>query len=174
MEILLKKSLVLTGMMGVGKSTIGRILSKRLKFKFFDIDKIIEKNQKKKIYEIFEIKGESFFRDIEEKFTLKFIKKKNSVIALGGGAFINFKIRESILRNNKSFWLDAQIDALKTRIRTKKTRPLLSDNSPQNLQKIYNERKKIYKLANFKINCDNLDKYKIAKKIIDLYEKDKN
>ena len=115
----MKKSLVLTGMMGVGKSTIGRILSKRLKFKFFDIDKIIEKNQKKKIYEIFEIKGESFFRDIEEKFTLKFIKKKNSVIALGGGAFINFKIRESILRNNKSFWLDAQIDALKTRIRTK-------------------------------------------------------
>ena len=93
---------------------------------------------------------------------------------MGGGAFINFKIRESILRNNKSFWLDAQIDALKTRIRTKKTRPLLSDNSPQNLQKIYNERKKIYKLANFKINCDNLDKYKIAKKIIDLYEKDKN
>ena len=169
----MKKSLVLTGMMGVGKSTIGRILSKRLKFKFFDIDKIIEKNQKKKIYEIFEIKGESFFRDIEEKFTLKFIKKKNSVIALGGGAFINLKIRESILRNNKSFWLDAQIDALKTRIRTKKTRPLLSDNSPQNLQKIYNERKKIYKLANFKINCDNLDKYKIAKKIIDLYEKDK-
>ena len=169
----MKKSLVLTGMMGVGKSTIGRILSKKLKFKFFDIDKIIEKNQKKKIYEIFEIKGESFFRDIEEKFTLKFIKKKNSVIALGGGAFINLKIRESILRNNKSFWLDAQIDALKTRIRTKKTRPLLSDNSPQNLQKIYNERKKIYKLANFKINCDNLDKYKIAKKIIDLYEKDK-
>ena len=161
-------------MMGVGKSTIGRLLSKKLKFKFVDIDKIIEKNQKKKIYEIFEIKGESFFRDIEEKFTLKFIKKKNSVIALGGGAFINLKIRESILRNNKSFWLDAQIDALKTRIRTKKTRPLLSDNSPQNLQKIYNERKKIYKLANFKINCDNLDKYKIAKKIIDLYEKDKN
>ena len=161
-------------MMGVGKSTIGRLLSKKLKFKFVDIDKIIEKNQKKKIYEIFEIKGESFFRDIEEKFTLKFIKKKNSVIALGGGAFINLKIRESILRNNKSFWLDAQIDALKTRIRTKKTRPLLSGNSPQNLKKIYNERKKIYKLANFKINCDNLDKYKIAKKIIDLYEKDKN
>ena len=55
----MKKSLVLTGMMGVGKSTIGRLLSKKLKFKFVDIDKIIEKNQKKKIYEIFEIKGEN-------------------------------------------------------------------------------------------------------------------
>ena len=91
--------------MGVGKSTIGRLLSKKLKFKFVDIDKIIEKNQKKKIYEIFEIKGESFFRNIEEKLTLKFIKKKNLVIALGGGAFVNFRIREAILKNNKSFGL---------------------------------------------------------------------
>ena len=160
-------------MMGVGKSTIGRILSKKLKFKFFDIDKIIEKKQKKKIYEIFEIEGEGFFRNIEEKFTLKFIKKKNSVIALGGGAFVNLKIREEILRNNKSFWLDTRLDALKARVQRKKTRPLLSGKSPKNLKKIYNERKKIYKLANFKINCDNLDKNKIAKKIIDLYEKDK-
>ena len=83
----MKKSLVLTGMMGVGKSTIGRILSKRLKFKFFDIDKIIEKNQKKKIYEIFEIKGESFFRDIEEKFTLKFIKKEKFGYSFGRRSF---------------------------------------------------------------------------------------
>ena len=169
----MKKSLVLTGMMGVGKSTIGRILSKKLKFKFIDIDKIIEKNQKRKIYEIFEIKGESFFRNIEEKFTLKFVKKKNSVIALGGGAFVNLRIREAILRNNKSFWLDAPIDALKTRVQRKKTRPLLFDNSSRNLKKIYSERKKIYKLANFKINCDNLHKNRIVKKIINLYEKDK-
>ena len=160
-------------MMGVGKSTIGRILSKKLKFKFIDIDKIIEKNQKKKIYEIFEIKGESFFRNIEEKFTLKFIKKKNSVIALGGGAFVNLRIREAILRNNKSFWLDSRLDALEARVQRKKTRPLLSGNSPKNLKKIYNERKKIYKLANFKINCDNLNKNKVAKIIKDLYEKKK-
>ena len=159
--------------MGVGKSTIGRILSKKLKFKFFDIDKIIEKKQKKKIYEIFEIEGEGFFRNIEEKFTLKFIKKKNSVIALGGGAFVNLKIREEILRNNKSFWLDTRLDALKARVQRKKTRPLLSGKSPKNLKKIYNERKKIYKLANFKINCDNLNKNKVAKIIKDLYEKDK-
>ncbi len=169
----MKKSLVLTGMMGVGKSTIGRLLSKKLRFKFVDIDKIIEKNQKKKIYEIFEIKGESFFRNIEEKLTLKFIKKKNLVIALGGGAFVNFRIREAILKNNKSFWLDTPIESLKARVQRKKTRPLLSGNSTKNLKKIYYERKKIYKMANFKINCDNLHKNKIVKKIINVYEKDK-
>ncbi len=159
--------------MGVGKSTIGRILSKKLKFKFYDVDKIIEKNQKKRINEIFETRGESFFRKIEEKFTLKIIRKKNSVIALGGGAFINSKIRESILKTNKSFWLDTEINALKVRVKRKKTRPLLHGSSHKNIKKIYNERKKIYKLANFKINCDNLNKDKIAKKIKDLYEKNK-
>ena len=71
----MKKSLVLTGMMGVGKSTIGKILSKKLRLQFIDIDKIIEKNQKKTINEIFQTKGEVFFRNLEEKTTLKYIKK---------------------------------------------------------------------------------------------------
>jgi len=168
----LKKSLVLTGMMGVGKSTIGKILSKKLRLQFIDIDKIIEKNQKKTINEIFQTKGEVFFRNLEEKTTLKYIKKNNLIIALGGGAFMSLKIRDIILKNNRSFWLDTSLNSLKFRVKRKKTRPLLSDNINFNLKKIYGERKKIYRLANFKINCDKLGKNEIANRIVKLYEKD--
>ena len=84
----MNKSLVLTGMMGVGKSTIGRLIAKRLKIKFIDVDKIIEK-KKKTIKRIFEDNGEKYFRKLEEKITLKILKNNKSVIALGGGAFIN-------------------------------------------------------------------------------------
>ncbi len=168
----MKKSLVLTGMMGVGKSTIGKILSKKLRLQFIDIDKIIEKNQKKTINEIFQTKGEVFFRNLEEKTTLKYIKKNNLIIALGGGAFMSLKIRDIILKNNRSFWLDTSLNSLKFRVKRKKTRPLLSDNINFNLKKIYGERKKIYRLANFKINCDKLGKNEIANRIVKLYEKD--
>ena len=159
-------------MMGVGKSTIGKILSKKLRLQFIDIDKIIEKNQKKTINEIFQTKGEVFFRNLEEKTTLKYIKKNNLIIDLGGGAFMSLKIRDIILKNNRSFWLDTSLNSLKFRVKRKKTRPLLSDNINFNLKKIYGERKKIYRLANFKINCDKLGKNEIANRIVKLYEKD--
>ena len=89
----MKKNLVLTGMMGVGKSTIGKKLAKRLKRKFVDIDKIIEIKEKNTIKEIFENKGEHYFRKIEKKITLEELKKNNLIIALGGGAFINTSVR---------------------------------------------------------------------------------
>ena len=72
-------------MMGVGKSTIGRLIAKRLKVKFIDVDKVIEKKEKISIKKIFEYKGEKYFRKIEEKTTFKILKNKNAVIALGGG-----------------------------------------------------------------------------------------
>ena len=101
----MNKNLVLTGMMGVGKSTIGRLLAKKLKVGFFYIDMIIEKNEKKSIKRIFRTDGEEFFRKIEEKTTLKILKAKNVVIALGGGAFMNEKIRFEVLKSSTSVWL---------------------------------------------------------------------
>ncbi len=98
MGLYLNKSLVLTGMMGVGKSTIGRLIAKRLKLKFIDVDKIIEKNEKKSIKRIFDDNGESYFRKLEEKITLKILNNTKSVIALGGGAFINNEIREKSIK----------------------------------------------------------------------------
>ena len=80
-------------MMGVGKSTIGKKLAKKLSLKFIDVDKIIEKKEKNTIKDIFEKKGEYYFRKIEKKITLQQIKKEESLIALGGGAFLNASIR---------------------------------------------------------------------------------
>ena len=92
----MNKNLVLTGMMGVGKSTIGRLVAKRLKVKFIDIDKVIERKERKSIKRIFEDRGEEYFRVLEKKITLKILKNKKAVIALGGGAFMNNQIREKI------------------------------------------------------------------------------
>ena len=101
----LNKNIVLLGMMGSGKSTIGYLLSKSISLNFFDIDKIIEKETGLKINSIFEKKGELYFRNLEEKITLKLLKDKRKIISLGGGGFLNNNIRREILKNNLSFWL---------------------------------------------------------------------
>jgi len=169
----LKKNLALTGMMGVGKSTIGKAISKQLSMQFIDIDRIIEKKLKLTIKKIFDLKGEQFFRNFEEKVTLEEIKKKNRVISLGGGAFMNAKIRDCVTLNAKSFWLHLDTDLLEKRLVNSKKRPLLvNKNIRINLEKIYKERKSTYSLANYKIDCNNLTPNLIQKKIITLYEND--
>ena len=166
----MKKNLILTGMMGVGKSTIGKILSKSLSMQFVDIDRVIEKNLNTTIQKIFETKGEVFFRELEEETTLREVTKKNIIISLGGGAFMNPKIREQIFLSSKSFWLDLDIDSIEARIKSLKKRPLLNThNVKDTLKKIYLERKKTYGLANYKINCNKLNAEIIADKIIKLY-----
>ena len=167
----MKKNLTLTGMMGVGKSTIGKAVSKHLSMDFIDIDKIIEKKLNLPIQKIFEQKGELFFRKMEEKVTLKEIKKSNKVISLGGGAFVNIKIRNYAIANTKCFWLNLNIEQLAKRLSSSKKRPLLIDkNIKSTLEKIYNERKNTYSLANYKIDCSKLNSNLIVKKIIELYE----
>ena len=166
----MKKNLALTGMMGVGKTSIGMYLSRRLFMKFIDIDKIIENELKMTIQKIFLEKGESFFRKYEEKITLQEIKKENAIISLGGGAFMNSTIRKTILLNCKSFWLDLDTKLIEKRIIKSKKRPLLNDNNlKQTLEKIYNDRKDIYATANYRIICDRLNKNLITNKIIKLY-----
>ena len=167
----MKKNLTLTGMMGVGKSTIGKAISREISMRFIDIDKIIEKKLKLTIQEIFEKKGEAFFREFEEKVTLEEIKKKNNVISLGGGAFMNRKIRDCVISDTKSFWLDLDVDVLEKRLVDSQKRPLLiNKNIRLDLEKIYIERKDTYSLANYKIDCNNLTVSLIVKKIITLYE----
>ena len=162
-------------MMGVGKSTIGEKLAKKLKRKFVDIDKIIEIKEKNTIKEIFENKGENYFRKIEKKITLEELKKNNLVMALGGGAFINTSIRRKIKSSCLSFWLDLTVESLLTRLKNVKKRPLLDqDKLEQSINKIYSERKKIYNESNFRIKCNSMDKDEIIYKIIELYENSGN
>ena len=170
----MKKNLVLLGMMGVGKSTLGKIVAKKLDLKFVDTDLNIEKKWSMKIWEIFKIKGENFFRIEEEKEVLECLKKNKTVLALGGGAFMDKSIRNSVLKNSLSFWLDLNLKAITRRVKWNKKRPLLNQqNAEEIIKKLYLKRKDIYKLANYKINCNKMTKDEIAKKIIFYYENHK-
>ena len=171
----MKKNLVLTGMMGVGKSTIGKRLAKKLKLKFVDIDHIIEAKEKSTIKEIFENKSENYFRKVEKKITLEELKKDNLIIALGGGAFINASIRRKIKDSSISFWLDLKVDELLNRLKNVTKRPLLDQNQlEKSINKIYSERKKIYSESDFRIKCSSMEKYEIIDKIKKLYEDTNN
>ena len=167
----LNKNIVLLGMMGSGKSTIGYLLSRNINFNFLDIDKFIEKEMGLKIYDIFQKKGEIYFRNLEEKITLKFLKGKGKIISLGGGAFLNKNIRKEILKNHISFWLSWNNSTIIKRILKSKKRPIAFISSENNLKKLINERSDIYSEAKFKINCETLTKNMVVKNIIELYEK---
>ncbi len=168
----MRKNLVLLGMMGVGKTTLGKIVAKKQDLEFIDTDQNIEKKCSMKISDIFKKKGEKFFRAEEEKEALKSLRKNNCVIALGGGAFLNRMVRHNILKNSISIWLDCDLDTINRRTKFNKKRPLLNktDNKKE-IKELYEKRKNIYNLANHKINCDNLTKENIVKNIIEYYEK---
>ena len=166
----LKRNLVLTGMMGSGKSTIGKSLSTELKLKFVDIDNIIEKKLSLSVSQIFETKGEDFFREQEKEETIKTLNNENLIIALGGGAFMNETIRENIKKSSFSVWLDIDIDEIFKRTKSNKKRPLLKNISKESLEKLCEERKKTYLLADCKINCNLKTKNEIVEEIKKLYE----
>ena len=156
--------------MGSGKSTIGYLLSKNINFTFLDIDKFIEKETGLKIYDIFKKKGEIYFRNLEEKITLKLLKSNEKIISLGGGGFLNKNIRKEILKNHISFWLNWKSSTIISRISKSKKRPIAFNSSENNLKKLIIERSNIYSEAKFKINCETLTKNMIVKNIIKLYE----
>ena len=120
----MSKNLVLTGMMGVGKSTIGKSLAKKLSFSFIDVDKIIEHEEDSSINFIFKNKSENYFRLLENKITLRELKKTDAVIALGGGAFLNNSVRKKVKELCISFWLDVNTNLLIKRLNKSKKRPL--------------------------------------------------
>ena len=169
----INKSLALIGMMGTGKSTIGREVAKKIKIKFVDLDKIIEKNEGQSIVEIFKKKGEKYFRDIEEKTFFSLDSSEKIILATGGGAFLNKKIREDILKSYISIWLNASIETLVERVSYNiNKRPLINvDNVADSIKTLKKLRDPIYKEANFEINCDQFVRDVLIKKVISFYEK---
>ena len=164
------KNLVFLGMMGSGKSSIGNLVSKKLGLPFIDIDNLIVISAGMSVSEIFDKRGEDYFRNLEEKITLKSLKKIKNVVSLGGGGFINDKIRNTILANHFSFWLNWDESTLIKRIKGSKKRPLVFKSTDQEIRSIIKSRSKIYSNAQFKINCNKLTKTEIVKKIIKIYE----
>jgi len=166
-----KENIVFLGMMGSGKSSLGSLISKKLNLDFYDTDNVIEKKTGMKISKIFKEKGEIFFRRVEEKISLEILKKDNIVIALGGGAFLNKKIMEEILKNHLSFWLKWNDKVLIQRIKNSQKRPLAFNLDDNELTNLIRKRSKIYSKAKFKINCNSLTKNQIVNKIMNIYEK---
>tara|TARA_B100000963_G_C22510268_1_gene618021 strand:+ start:146 stop:676 length:531 start_codon:yes stop_codon:yes gene_type:complete len=168
-----KKNICLMGLMGSGKSLIGRDLSNYLNIKFYDTDKEIELKAKKSINLIFSEEGESYFRDLEEQVCLELLKNNNCIISLGGGSIINRKIRQAIKLNSFSIYLKVNIDILLKRLKTSKKRPLLNNKKKETLERLYNERKEFYQKANLIVNNEK-SKSDILKKIkleLNSYEK---
>ena len=167
-----KGNIVFLGMMGSGKTSIGSLISKKLELDFYDIDHQIEKNFNSKISKIFQNKGEKFFREVEEKTTLKVLKNKNIVIALGGGAFLNKNIRNEILKNHTSFWLKWDSEIIIKRIKNNPQRPIAFNSTKFELLNIIKKRSNIYLKALYTINCNGLTKKQIVDKILNIYEND--
>ena len=167
----MKKKVVLIGMMGSGKTTIGRVLSKILKLDFFDTDILIEKECGLKITKIFDKHGEKYFRRKEEKVILDALlnDKKPSIIALGGGAFLNKKLQKIILKETISIWLDTTIELIYKRCKKSNQRPLLYEDNNKNLKEIIKNllkiRKSIYSKAKFRVKT-NEKPIKVCKKIL--------
>jgi shikimate kinase len=170
------KSLVLVGMMGTGKSTIGKEVAKKLKIEFVDTDKLIEDEANLTIAEIFKNNGEKYFRELEEKIFLKIKNDKEKIISVGGGAFINDAIRKKILKEYLSIWLNMNEDLIISRIqRNAKKRPMVDQNNiEKSIKNLKKTRDPIYKLANYEINCNLNSKNKIIEKVKNFYEKNNN
>tara|TARA_A100000164_G_scaffold288484_1_gene261608 strand:+ start:248 stop:787 length:540 start_codon:yes stop_codon:yes gene_type:complete len=161
------RSIVLVGMMGSGKTTIGKLLAEELKLPFYDSDYEIEKNLGKKINDIFKEHGELFFRNEELNFFEEKINQTQIIISSGGGSFVNKEIQKRIKKDCISIWLKASKETLVNRLKNKKNRPLLNvENFEDTLSLLLNERNAIYEKADLTITIDKLDKVKILQAII--------
>ena len=163
-------NIVFLGMMGSGKSSIGFLVAEKLKLNFIDIDAEIEKKLGTTIKKIFEIKGEDYFRKVEEHTVLKKLKLRSTVISLGGGAFTNNNIRKEILKNHLSFWLNWDDKILLNRIKNSSKRPLAINATDTELIDLIKKRSNVYSKALYEIKCDNLTKSEIVNKIVEIYE----
>jgi len=151
----LKRTVVLVGMMGSGKTAIGRALSQRCEVPFVDSDTEIETAAQATISEIFARDGESFFRDRETEVLTRLLLGPVCVLSTGGGAFLAERNRKIIDARGVSVWLDADLDLLWERVRHKDTRPLLRTADPRGtLARLFNDRQPVYALARLRVRCD--------------------
>lgn len=125
------RSIVMVGLMGCGKSAIGRRLAAKLAIPFVDADEEIERAAGKTITEIFDDQGEPFFRERERKVISRLLQSGTQVLATGGGAFMNAETRESIRKSGVSVWLKADLPVLLRRVAKRDTRPLLRRGDPE-------------------------------------------
>ncbi|MDE2577737.1 MAG: 3-dehydroquinate synthase [Hyphomicrobiales bacterium] len=151
------RAIVMVGMMGSGKTSIGKRLAARLGLPFHDADAAIEAAHNRAITEIFAEYGEAYFREGERRVMARLLKEEGGVIATGGGAFMNDQTRSAIAEAGVSVWLDAEFDVLMRRVRKKPTRPLLQTPDPDGaMRRLLAERAPVYALADVKVRTRDL------------------
>jgi shikimate kinase len=162
------RSLVLIGLMGAGKSSIGRRLAGTLGVPFTDADTEIEKAAGKSINEIFEEDGEDFFRDGEHRVIARLLREPGKVLATGGGAFMKAETREHIAQAGISIWLKADLDLLMSRVSRRDTRPLLRRDNPAIIMaRLIDERYPIYAQADVTVISRDVPHEEIVHEIIE-------
>lgn len=161
------KTIVLIGMMGSGKTTIGKLLGEKLTLRSIDIDVIIEHNERRTVSEIFQNEGEKYFRNIERETIKKNFTNKDLIISLGGGAFEDQLTQELLLKNSTVIYLKTSPNVILERIKNNTNRPLLKNQmTVEKIQSIILQRQKNYELANITILTDNKNTDKIVEEIL--------
>ena len=156
MKQILSKSIVLVGLMGSGKSAIGKILSERIGVPLSDTDKMIEEEVGKTVYEIFYDLGEKYFRQVEEKVVERALDGTAHIISTGGGSILSSKTRKAIKSKSFSAWVQCDVNIISNRILEQEERPLLKNkNILDTLVKKNIERVKFYRQTDSRIVNDN-------------------
>ena len=173
------EKVTLIGMMGTGKSKFGRQIANILKFNFYDIDHMIEKEFKMTIKELFQKYGELFFRKIEKKTIKNLISEINNnkekvIISLGGGGFDNEETRKLLLKNTNVIWLNTPVDVLVQRVGDGSKRPMIKGETRDSIIQLLKIRKKYYSLCHYKINTDKLNQNQVTEKLINLISHQSN
>ncbi len=160
--------LTLVGLMGAGKSTVGRRLAKQLNMAFYDADQEIVDAAGCSISDLFEIYGEQIFRDLEKRVMLRLLEGPSCVIAAGGGAFMTDHIREAVKKHSLSIWLQADLETLLERVSYRGgTRPLLEQgNKREILARLIEQRYPIYQNADIAIDSAKGGHEEVVKDII--------
>jgi shikimate kinase len=162
------RSVVLVGMMGAGKSTIGRRLSARLRMRFLDADAEIEAAAGMSIPDIFESRGEPDFRDGEARVIARLLDSGPAVLATGGGAFMRKETRDRIRDKAVSIWLKADADIILRRVKRRSDRPLLQTADPEStVGRLISEREPVYQQADLTIWSRDVPHEKIVDECIE-------
>ncbi|SDO79950.1 shikimate kinase [Phyllobacterium sp. OV277] len=157
------RSIVLVGLMGAGKSTVGKKLASLVELPFFDADNEIEKVSTMTIPELFEAYGEAEFRDLERRVIARMLEDGPIVLATGGGAYMNEQTRGTIAAEGISIWLNAELDVLMNRVVRKQNRPLLKNDNPRAvMERLMSERYPVYAQADLTIHSREEKKEIIA------------
>lgn len=164
----LDKTVALVGMMGAGKTAVGKAIAQILEVPFLDSDAEIERAADRTIAEIFERDGEAFFRSKETQVITRLLEDERCILSTGGGAFMSAENRETIADQGVAVWLKADLDILWQRVRHKNTRPLLQTDNPfETLKSLAEDRDPIYAMAGIVVDAEpSLTIEQMAQKVV--------